>query len=105
MLAIGDELGRSQGGNNNAYAQDNPTTWLDWAAADQDLIAFTVRLIALRRAMPLLRDERRLSGEPGAGGVPDVAWFRPDGARLTPADWENDDSLLMLLAGDGERVG
>ena len=55
MLLAGDELGHSMGGNNNAYCQDNTTTWLNWAEADQNLVAFVARALAIRRAQPVLR--------------------------------------------------
>ncbi len=96
MLAMGDELGRSQDGNNNAYAQDNPSTWLDWASADDDLIAFTARLLTLRAAHPALRDPRPLTGRPlGDASVPDVAWIGPGGVALADPDW-SDPALRTL---------
>ncbi|MDR3510303.1 MAG: glycogen debranching protein GlgX [Caulobacteraceae bacterium] len=100
MLTMGAELGHSQGGNNNAYAQDNATSWLDWAKADQDLLAFAGRLAAIRRDHPALRADRFLTGEPGAALWPDVAWRRADGGPMTPADWEdaNGATLVMALA-------
>ncbi|MBT9292451.1 glycogen debranching protein GlgX [Prosthecodimorpha staleyi] len=87
MLAMGDELGRSQAGNNNAYAQDNALSWVDWGAADRDLAAFAGHLIALRKAHPVLTREAPLTGGPvDETGIPDVVWLRPDGGAL--ADWE-----------------
>ena len=72
MLAMGDELGRTQHGNNNAYAHDGPLTWIDWAAADTGLAAFVAALVAVRRRHPALREDRWLEGTPrrhwGAGG-------------------------------------
>ena len=82
MLLAGDELGRTQGGNNNAYCQDNPTSWLDWDAADTDLIGYTRRLLAFRRAHPVLRKDRFLA-DPGY----DV-WFTPAGRPMTGPDWQ-----------------
>ena len=75
LLLGGDEIGRSQNGNNNAYCQDNEITWLDWASADNELLAFTRRLIALRRAHPVFRRRRFLSGAgpPRSGGSPPLA--------------------------------
>ncbi|TCZ55403.1 glycogen debranching protein GlgX [Roseicella aquatilis] len=88
MLAMGDECGRSQGGNNNAYAQDNPVSWLDWQGMDRGLMEFTARLVAARRAHPALHADRLLTGAAqDAGGLPDVAWLREDGTALGPADW------------------
>ncbi len=102
MLLAGDEFARSQGGNNNAYCQDNATSWLDWeAAADPDLPAFVARLASIRRAHPALRRIAFLTGEPGPDGRPDVAWLRPDGTPLQPADWHDDGlrAFAMLTGG------
>ena len=82
MLLAGDELGRTQGGNNNAYCQDNPTSWLDWDAADTALIGYTRRLLAFRRDHPVLRKDRFLA-DPGY----DV-WFTPAGRPMTGPDWQ-----------------
>jgi glycogen operon protein len=88
MLSMGDEVGRSQGGNNNAYAQDNAVAWLDWARADTGLADFTARLVALRLAHPALRAEAVLTGRPAEGAaLPDVAWLTPSGRAMTEADW------------------
>ena len=88
MLAMGDELGRTQKGNNNAYAQDNALTWLDWDHADRDLAEFVATLIRLRRTHPALRADHWLTGERhDASGIADVEWRRPDGSPMTTADW------------------
>ena len=88
MLAMGDELGRTQRGNNNAYAQDTALTWIDWKTADRTLIAFVARLVALRKRHPALRVERWLTGAPvDASGLPDVEWRHPDGRAMTADDW------------------
>jgi glycogen operon protein len=85
MLSMGDECGRTQGGNNNAYAQDNPVSWLDWAGMDHGLLEFTARLVRARLAHPALHAAAPLTGAaPDATGLPDVAWLRPDG---TAVDW------------------
>jgi len=101
MLAMGAELGRSQGGNNNAYAQDGPIGGVDWARADQGLIDFTARLLAIRRDHPALRADRFLAGAP-RGGTPylDVAWRTADGGPLTEGDWDDPagETLVMVLA-------
>ena len=104
MLTMGDELGRSQQGNNNAYAQDGALTWLDWAGADRELIAFTAELLALRAAHPALRDPRPLTGEAQDGGEPDVRWYGADGKPLDEAGWHAPDSqtLVAVLATRGE---
>lgn len=102
MLTAGDEFGRSQGGNNNAYAQDNPTTWLDWAGRDRDLEEYCARLSALRRACPALGGPRLLTGEAAASGIADVVWLTPEGAVLTPRDWrEADAAALGMVLGRG----
>jgi len=89
MLLSGDEIGHSQGGNNNAYAQDNAVTWLDWAKADTSLTAFIARLVALRAGSPVLRQRRFLHGRLRADGLPDVVWLRPDGVTPAPQDWHD----------------
>jgi isoamylase len=91
MLVAGDEQGRTQGGNNNAYCQDNPTSWLHWDAADQSqsLCEFTARLIELRRTHPALRRITWFDGSPTALGERDIAWLWRDGNEMTPEQWEN----------------
>lgn len=106
MLTMGDEGGRSQGGNNNPYAQDNPLTWFDWEGMDRDLLGFTTRLLRLRRHCALLRDEAPLRGAASeAGGLPDIAWRRPDGQEMTVADWQDPAGRTLIAAvyapGDG----
>lgn len=96
MLAMGDELGRSQQGNNNAYAQDTPLTWLDWSSADESLIAATARLIAARRAIAALTDDRFLTG---AG---DVAWLDAGGTPLSPSGWESGTRTLLMRLTDSD---
>ncbi len=88
MLCSGDELGHSHGGNNNPYCQDNATTWIDWSRADEPLIKFTARLIALRsRLLPLAN--RWYNGVPGADGGRDLAWLSDDGQPLADEDWHD----------------
>jgi len=90
MLQGGDELGRSQAGNNNAYCQDNPMTWLDWRHPDESLIDFVAGLIALRRRFPQLRQTRWLTGEPQhADACPDVLWWHPAGRAMRVGDWQS----------------
>ena len=97
MLAAGDELGRSQGGNNNAYAQDTTVSWLDWAKADTALSAFTARLVLARRSCPALTDLAHLTGAPLDGTLrPDVVWRRPDGATMEVGDWTNPDHRTLI---------
>jgi glycogen operon protein len=94
MLTAGDELGHSQGGNNNAYCQDNQTTWIDWARADEPLIAFTARLVALRREL-LPLGAHWYAGRRDADGVEDLAWLRGDGERLHGDDWASGRSRAL----------
>ncbi len=89
MLAAGDELGRSQGGNNNAYNQDNPTGWVDWAMVDEDLRAFTARCLALRRAEPALRHDRWTLHAPRDRGDCAIVWLAPGGRVLADGDWQD----------------
>jgi glycogen operon protein len=101
MLLGGDELGRTQGGNNNAWCQDNEISWYDWAAADYELRDFTRRLIRLRREHPVFRLESFLAGDEVKGsGLPDVWWFRADGRKMTAREWQDGDLVLgMFLNG------
>jgi glycogen operon protein len=89
MLAAGDELGHSQQGNNNAYCQDNPISWIDWQAADATLTAFVAKLTALRRELPALRQARWLSDLLRADGRRDVDWRDPAGHEMTVARWHD----------------
>ncbi len=99
MLSMGDELGRSQGGNNNAYAQDNAVSWLDWDQADEELISHTARLIATRLGNAALRSDKALTGKPlDPGGLPDVDWLRADGSPMQPAEWTNPEQRLLVAA-------
>ena len=90
MILGGDEIGHSQGGNNNAYAQDNEVSWLDWARADTGLADFVGRLVALRKSLPVLRQKRFLHAETRAtDGLPDAIWRRADGTTPRPEEWHN----------------
>jgi glycogen operon protein len=97
LLLAGDELGRTQQGNNNAYCQDNEIGWIDWSAADRPLAGFVADLCRLRRDLPLLRRTRFFTGG-------EVAWLRPDGAPMTGADWANPDARAVALVGAGEAL-
>jgi glycogen operon protein len=92
MLTAGDEMGRTQGGDNNAYCLDDETSWVDWTLLKhpewRSLLDLTRRLIHLRRQHPVLRQRVFFSGQPAfPGGLQDIAWFRPDGKEMTDADW------------------
>ena len=106
MLLAGDELNRSQQGNNNAYCQDNSITWVDWSALDREagFVDFVRRLIKLRSDYPLLRRDRFVHGEEkfSSTGFADIEWLRVDGKPMREADWHDSKRhfLAMLLAGD-----
>ncbi|MEU3829226.1 glycogen debranching protein GlgX [Streptomyces sp. NPDC029080] len=107
MLCHGDELGRTQRGNNNAYCQDNEISWIDWELAREQgpLTEFTRRLIALRAAHPVLRRRRFFRGETATNAeqpLPDLMWLRPDAREMTARDWQRDDahSVCVFLNGD-----
>jgi glycogen operon protein len=98
MLLMGDEIGRSQGGNNIAYCQDNEMNWLAWDnIGDRDLafMEFVRAVIQIRRSRPLLRQTRFFHGDATPGGDPDVSWFRPDGQPMEQNDWENTQTRTM----------
>ncbi len=110
MLLAGDEIGNSQSGNNNAYAQDNQTGWIDWANADHKLAAFVARMLAVRRDNPVLRQRRFLHARArAADGLPDVIWRRADGQTPRPEDW-HDAAFRCLcvelrMAAEGDATG
>jgi isoamylase len=97
MLSGGDEIGRTQQGNNNAYCQDNEITWFDWSAPDAGLLDFTKRLIALRKAHPVFRRARFLAGTEAS----DLRWFIPAGTEMTAANWADPNALAIALYLDG----
>ncbi len=108
MLLGGDELGRSQGGNNNAYCQDNEISWFDWSLDERQerLLAFTRRVIALRHAHPVFRRDEFLAGREAMGsGLPDVWWFRPDGRRMTRRNWQDGDARALGVFLNGREIG
>jgi glycogen operon protein len=132
MLLGGDELGRTQQGNNNAYCQDNELSWIDWESGDARLREFTRRVIELQAAHPVFRRRGWFKGQPLRGaGVSDIAWFNPDGAEMTDEDWNSahakafavflngdalrerdeqgrtvrDDSFLLLFNAHDEKIG
>jgi len=97
LLLGGDERGRTQHGNNNAYCQDNDTTWFDWTVSDEELLAFTRRLIAFRKDHPVFRRRRYLAGAEAA----ELGWFTPAGAPMTTADWAEPAALSLAVYLDG----
>ncbi|MBI2684566.1 MAG: glycogen debranching protein GlgX [Actinobacteria bacterium] len=102
MLLAGDELGKSQDGNNNVYCQNGPISWLDWSGADEGLHEFARTLVAIRRANAVFRRPAFLRGSPtDASPLPDVWWFRTDGRQLAARDWARSDhrTLGMFLNG------
>ncbi|WP_413354975.1 glycogen debranching protein GlgX [Microbacterium sp. 1P06AB] len=109
MISHGDELGRTQNGNNNGYAQDNELTWIDWTSIDQPLIEFTSVLARLRRDHPTFRRRRFFDGRPvrreEGAPLPDIAWIRPDGSEMQPEDWDSGfgRAVGVFLNGDGIR--
>jgi glycogen operon protein len=104
MLLGGDELGRTQGGNNNAWCQDNEISWFDWENADSELIEFARRVIALRHEHPVFRRTSFLSGRAGESGLPDAWWFRPDGRRMTQRDWTSPETQTLGVFLNGREI-
>ncbi|MGA2319377.1 MAG: glycogen debranching protein GlgX [Solirubrobacteraceae bacterium] len=104
MLCGGDELGRTQLGNNNAWCQDNELSWYEWDLDEshEHLLAFTRRLIALRREHPIFRGQRFFEGVVGATGLPDAWWFREDGLKVTQRDWGRHDLRTLGLFLNGQ---
>src|SRR4051794_26506020 len=106
MLLGGDEFGRTQHGNNNAWCQDNEISWFDWSLleANADLHEFVQKLIVLRRAHPVFRRRQYLRGTDEDGsGLPDVWWFRTDGHRMTKTDWESGQRTVGMFL-NGEEI-
>ena len=97
LLLGGDELGRSQQGNNNAYCQDTPITWFDWTQVDTELLAFTRRLVSFRKAHPVFRRRRFLAGMEAS----ELGWFTPSGTAMTEADWADPGARALALYLDG----
>jgi isoamylase len=109
MLSHGDELGRTQRGNNNVYCQDNELAWVPWKLEpwQSDLLAFTQRLVALRHNHPVFRRRRFFIGEPAKGGeshIGDIAWFTPAGEHMTPEDWQTGYARAITTFLNGDRL-
>ena len=109
MLLHGDELGRTQQGNNNGYAQDNELTWMHWDEADHPLVEFTAAVARLRKEHPTFRRRRFFDGRPvrreKGQGLPDIVWLRPDGTEMQPEDWDSGfgRAVGVFLNGNGIR--
>jgi len=104
MLVAGDEFGRTQKGNNNAYCQDNEISWVDWKNMDDELLTFTQKVIGLRKSHPVFCRRRWFQGMAVTGrGLEDIAWFLPEGSEMTDDHWQHDfaKSLGVYLNGKG----
>jgi glycogen operon protein len=103
MLLGGDELGRTQHGNNNAYCQDNEISWYDWDDVDDEFLEWVSRLVTFRAAHPVFRQRRWFQGR-RIRGIEDMAWFRPDGEEMTDDDWENGYAQAIGVFVNGESI-
>ncbi|MFK5921713.1 MAG: glycogen debranching protein GlgX [Verrucomicrobiota bacterium] len=107
FLLAGDELGRSQNGNNNSYCQDNALSWIDWTLADKeaDFLNFVKNLIAFRKKYPTLRRTHFFSGKASPStGTPDIAWYRPDGSDMNNEDWHAQTAGALTTFMDGPKT-
>jgi isoamylase len=106
MLLGGDEAGRTQHGNNNAWCQDNEVSWFHWELApeQEELLEFTKRLIALRRRHHVFRRTRFFEGREMGSGLPDVWWFRPDGRKMAQRDWQRRDAHALGFFLNGQEI-
>ena len=105
-IVLGDELNRTQQGNNNAYCQDNEISWLNWLTIDETLLCFTQKLIQLRRQHPVFRRRTWFRGKPvNPGEIEDIAWFKFDGERMKEDDWQHEHakSFAVFFNGRGMR--
>jgi isoamylase len=105
MLLMGDELGRTQRGNNNAYSQDNAVSWVDWSRVDEALLEFTRRLIRLRDRHPVFRRRRWFHGRAIHGDVSDIAWFTPEGVPMAEKAWDEGHARSVGVFLNGEAIG
>ncbi len=103
MLLAGDEFGRTQGGNNNAYCQDNAVSWLDWSSVDAGLVEFTRQVIAFRRDHPVFRRRRWFQGT-DIHGLLDIEWFTPDGNVMDDAHWSAGYGKSFMVFLNGEAI-
>ncbi len=105
MIVSGDELGRSQNGNNNAYCQDNELSWLNWTVAEEneDFVNFCRELIFFRRQHPVFRRRKWFQGQ-AIRGVPDIGWFNPDGSEMTQEEWDIGYAKSVALFLNGNKI-
>jgi len=106
MLLAGDELGRTQGGNNNAYCQDNEVSWVDWSLTDShgDLLEFARELAAFRREHSVFRRRRFFRGGDGGDGPADIAWLTPSGREMADQDWNTPYARAMMVFLNGDAI-
>jgi glycogen operon protein len=106
MIAHGDELGRTQRGNNNVYCQDNELAWIDWDLDEpqKHLLEFTRSLVKLRNNHPVLRRRRFFHGDTGVDGLGDLVWFTPNGTEMQNGDWQRDDARAMAVFLNGDAI-
>ena len=108
MLLAGDEMGRTQGGNNNAYCQDNGISWVNWQLTreDQDFLAFARRIIALRRDHPAFRRRNFFQGRAIRGTeIKDILWLKPDGSEMSDDEWAHEFARCLGVYLGGETMG
>jgi glycogen operon protein len=106
MLLAGDELGRTQGGNNNAYCQDNEVSWVDWSLAHShaDLLEFARELAVFRREHPVFRRRRFFRGGDGGDGLADIAWLTPSGREVADQDWKTPYARAIMVFLNGDAI-
>src|SRR5690606_651311 len=105
MLLAGDEFGRTQGGNNNGYCQDNEISWLDWDNIDHELLSFTRELISFINSHPTFNRRHWFQGRQIHGsGVHDIHWLRPDGKEMTEEDWEKGFAKSLAVFLNGQEI-
>jgi isoamylase len=105
MIVAGDELGRTQRGNNNAYCQDNEISWIDWAGADLHILTFSKKIIHFCRRHPVFNRRKWFKGQPYKGiGVEDIAWFRPDGHEMNEDNWRDDYAKTLGIFLNGKAI-
>ena len=104
MLVAGDELGKTQKGNNNAYCQDNEISWIDWENADHELIGFVKDIIKFRQEHPLFSRKKWFQGREVRGGITDLKWFQPGGEEMSGEDWQYDFAKALAVYMDGHEL-